>query len=320
MKQQCDTLLAADIGGTNARFAIFELDGGRLALGSQVYLSTGDFTGLEPLVRAARERLGGAQPADAVLAVAGPVERGRFCRPPNIAYAMDLDALPGGLLPARSVLINDFEAQAHGCRLFGEERSEAVLPGRMDPGQTQAVIGPGTGLGKAALAPDGRGGYVVCASEGGHASFPCEGEEECRFRAFAAQAVGQARLRREDVVSGQGLTLLHQFFTGERLSAAEVAAGLAPESPVAEWFARFLGRACRDYVLEVAARGGLYVSGGVAARNRMLLRHPAFREEFLASPTMGALLAAVPVRLVTDQAVGLWGAAALARARLLAGC
>lgn len=326
-------VLTADIGGTNARFALFSSgDHVRLVAGTQ--LPTASFTSFQALVEAAAQELAGAsgwtgQPdserfpgvAAAALAVAGPVDRGLFCQPPNIDYVMDLEALPAGLLPKASLLLNDFAAQAHGCRLFGEERSLAVLPGRMDPARTQAVVGPGTGLGKAALVPvscGGGGDYVVCGSEGGHSAFPFNGPEERRFQEFVQAEVDEPFARWETVVSGSGLALLHRFHTGQSTATpAEAAAALEPGSPVAEWFARFLGRACRDYVLDVLATGGLFISGGVAARNPMLLEHPAFAREFCTSPAHGGLLSAVPVRLVADQQVGLWGAAS--RALALAG-
>jgi glucokinase len=244
-----------------------------------------------------------------VLAVAGPVEGDRFCRPPNIGYIMDLDDLPSGFLPNRTVMMNDFAAQAHGCRLFWEERSTTVTPGRMDVSLTQAVIGPGTGLGKTALVPVGSEGYALCASEGGHAALPFNGDLEHRFQEFALEVLGEPYVRWESVVSGSGLALIHLFLTGEKLAPAEVAAKLTPESPTAAWFARFFGRACRDYVLEVLARGGLFISGGVVTRNHLLLIHPAFMKEFLSSATHSDLLARVPIRLVTDQQVALWGAA-----------
>ena len=315
MREEFALILAADIGGTSSRFALFESVGG-LAAKSQAVLPTGRFMSFQGLVEAALTALGSPSPDRAVLAVAGPVERGRVCRPPNIGYAMDLDSLAPGLLPVPAVLINDFAAQAHGCRLFGETRSEVVLPGGMDSGQTQAVLGPGTGLGKAALVPDDRGGYVVCGSEGGHAAFPFNGADEGRFQTFAMEALGEPYVRWESIVSGSGLALVHRFLTGMALTPAEASAALTPESPTAQWFARFLGRACRDYVLEVLARGGLFISGGVAANNPMLVMHPAFLTEFRLSATHADLLAKVPARLVTDQMVGLWGAAAYGRSLL----
>jgi glucokinase len=322
MGKDSEIILAADIGGTRARFALFKAAGERHPVGPvrRTELETARHASFGELVRAgleglARQGSASSAPSVAVLAVPGPVERGRFCSPPNIAYDMDLDMLPVGLLPARSMLINDFAAQAHGCRLFGQDRSQEVLTGAMDPSLTQAVLGPGTGLGKAALVPDGRGGYVVCGSEGGHAAFPFNAPEERRFQDVVLEAMGEPYVRWEGVVSGQGLALLHRFLTGHAVSPAEAEATLDASSSVCGWFARLLGRACRDYVLEVMATGGLFISGGVAARNPVLLKHPEFTKEFRLSATHARLLGSVPVRLVCDQDVGLWGAAALGAAQ-----
>jgi len=323
MAQDSTPVLAADIGGTSARFALFEQDGilAPIAPGSLIVLSTAVYSSFQELLDAALDKLGRPRLRAAVLAVAGPVERGRFCRPPNITYCFDLDQLPHGILPERAFLVNDFIAQAHGCRLLGERFSgqkEPVLqvfPGRMDPALTQAVMGPGTGLGKAALVPDGRGGFAVCASEGGHAAFAFNGSpEEQDFQRFVLKTLGEPYVRVESVVSGAGLALLHCFLTGRAVSAAEAEAALTPDCAATAWFARFLGRVCRDYVLDVLALGGLFLSGGVAARNPGLFAHEAFSEEFRLSATHADLLAHVPARLVTDQLIGLRGAAALASA------
>jgi len=334
MGQDNTPVLAADIGGTSARFALFGQDDilAPIGPGALVVLRTADYSSFQELVDAALGRLGHPKIRAAVLAVAGPVERGRFCRPPNIAYCFDLDRLARGILPDRALLVNDFIAQAHGCRLLGKlfsnhnvpsvqeaafsspkEHILTVFPGRMDPTLTQAVVGPGTGLGKAALAPDGRGGFVICASEGGHAAFAFNGSpEENDLQRFVLETLGEPYVRVESMISGAGLALLHRSLTGQPASPADAEAALTPDSPVTAWFARFLGRICRDYVLDVLATGGLFLSGGVAARNPMLLAHEAFQEEFCLSATHAELLAKVPVRLVTDQLIGLRGAAALA--------
>jgi len=330
MNKDCACVLAADIGGTSSRFALFG-KGEFPSPGSQVTLPTAGYATFPDLVLSAMEGLGSPRVYSAVLAVAGPVERGRFCLPPNIGHPFDLDAVTPGLLPESTLMINDFTAQAHGCRLLCREEKHlgveqsghasfgqsgphvlTVLPGRMDPALTQAVVGPGTGLGKAALVPDGGGGYLVCGSEGGHAAFPFDGVRETDFQEFARGLLGEPYVRFESVVSGSGLALVHRYHTGRAASPAEASAELGDNPAVAEWFARFLGRACRDYVLEVLARGGLYISGGVASKNPMLLSHPAFLAEFRSSAIHPDLLDRVPVRLVTDQLIGLRGAAALA--------
>ncbi|NJD55837.1 MAG: glucokinase, partial [Nitrospirae bacterium] len=84
------------------------------------------------------------------------------------------------------------------------------------------------------------------------------------------------------------------------------------------WAAKFYARACRKYVLETHALGGLYVAGGLAAKTPVLLGHPEFEKEFRSSDTMSHLLEHVPVCLINDENSGLWGGAVLARQALRA--
>jgi glucokinase len=300
-------LLAADIGGTSSRFGHFLLaPGGGLTLSSQVRLSTqaaGSFEELLAALPAAGFDLAPSQAASAVFAVPGAVV-GRRVRFANIAWELDLDALKAGHGVEKSACVNDFLAQAHGCRLLGDT-AEMVLPGDMDPARVQAVVGAGTGLGHACLAPLSGGGVLALASEAGQTAMPFVGPKETAFAAYLFEATGEAYARRDTVVTGSGLAHLHRFLTGDDLSPGEVGRLLAPDS-------------VRDYALTVVAAGGVYLSGGVAAKNPLLVRHPEFTREFYASPTYGDFLRTVAVRLVRDEDVGLYGAAALARGLLQA--
>jgi len=302
-------LLAADIGGTSSRFGHFLLapDGG-LTLLSQVRLSTqaaASFDDLLAALPAAGFDLLPAQAAAAAFAVPGAVV-GRTVRFANIGWNLDLDALGTVHGIVQGTCVNDFLAQAHGCRLLGDT-AEVVLPGDMNPGKVQAVIGA------ACLAPLPRGGVMALASEAGQTAMPFVCPEETAFAAYLFEATGESYVRRDTVVTGSGLAHLHRFLTGDDLSPGEVGRLLAPDSPTAAWFARFYGRAVRDYALTVVAAGGVYLSGGVAAKNPLLVRHPEFTREFYASPTYGDFLRTVAVRLVRDEDVGLYGAAAMAR-------
>lgn len=309
-------LLAADIGGTSSRFGHFLLaPGGGLTLVSPVVrLSTqaaASFDELLAALAAAGFDLSPSQAAAAVFAVPGAVV-GRTVRFANIAWELDLDALEARHGLKTSACVNDFLAQAHGCRLLGDA-AETVLPGDMNPGKVQAVVGAGTGLGHACLAPLPGGGVMALASEAGQTAMPFVGPKETAFAAYLFEATGEAYARRDTVVTGSGLAHLHCFLTGDALSPGEVGRLLTPDSPTTAWFARFYGRAVRDYALTVVAAGGVYLSGGVAAKNPLLVRHPEFVREFYASPTYGDFLRTVAVRLVRDEDVGLYGAAAMAR-------
>jgi glucokinase len=175
----------------------------------------------------------------------------------------------------------------------------------------------GTGLGKAALVSDGRGGHIALPSEGGHTLFPFVTDREWEYFRFLQARTGRTQIIGDLVVTGGGLSALHSFLAGRELDPPEVAAGFATHPETLAWFARFYGRACRDLALQVLALGGLFVSGGIAAKNPEVVEHPVFAEEFRASETHPHLLAQIPVRLNANEDSGLWGAAMLGRQKLL---
>jgi glucokinase len=181
----------------------------------------------------------------------------------------------------------------------------------MEPDAPIAVIGAGTGLGKAALVPNGEGGFVAVPSEGGHTNFPFVSKKECDYQDFLIRELGDVYITCNTVVSGRGISLLHHFLTGERLDPKKVISRLLPESETLKWAARFYARVCRNYALETLSLGGLYIAGGVAARTPDVLTHEAFATEFRSSPTMSKILEQIPVFLISNEESGLWGAAEL---------
>ena len=117
----------------------------------------------------------------------------------------------------------------------------------------------------------------------------------------------------DSVVTGRGLAWLHEFLTGESLPPEQIEKGTRTFSV----FAGFLGRAARNFALETLATGGLFITGGVAARNPEAVISDEFRQEFLSSPKMRDVLMKIPVKLITDQDAGLWGAAECASLSLV---
>lgn len=313
-------ILAADIGGTSSRFGFFDApeQGGPRLLGEVVRLRTAEAKSFPDLLAALFAGQRPFAPADcalAALAVAGPVQDG-FCRPPNIRWSIDLgDLARVGL--ARGALLNDFAAQAFACRSAAMAGARVLQAGRTEfaaggaAGGVVAVIGAGTGLGHCALAPDPCGGHLAVASEAGHMGFPFVGDAEHAYGEHLRRTAGLPYCHGDAVVSGSGLARLHEFLSGETLSPAEVGARLADAPETVAWFARFYGRAARNYALAVLALGGVCVSGGVAAKNPLLVEHPAFLAEFSSapSPAHADLLAGLPVLLNRNEDSGVFGAA-----------
>jgi len=309
------TILAADIGGTNSRFAHFQMGGnGALKLVGTKWLPTAEADSFAKLL----EQLRGsdftlpANEADiAVIAVAGPVEHGAYCAPPYISWDIDLSSKENKKGLPRAYLINDFVAQAYACRSPVGKSARVILAGENGAAGTIAVLGAGTALGKAILVPVPGHGFLALPSEGGHACFPFISPREFAFQEFVQEKSGQKHITGNLVVSGRGLRYIHWFLSGEDLEPKDVGARFTPASETLAWAAKFYGRVCRDFALEVLALGGLYIDGGLAAQNPEMLAHANFRGEFLNSPTMAHILAKIPVLLIDNQDSGLWGAAFL---------
>jgi len=307
------SILAADIGGTNSRFAHFQTDlESTLALVDSLWLSTDDADSFGQLLEQLRSS-DFSLPADAadiaVIAVAGPVERASYCAPPYIAWDIDLASDAVADTFQQATLINDFVAQAYASRSPVSQSARPILPGEIIINGTIGVIGAGTALGKAILVPLPSGEFLALPSEGGHGYFPFVSQRELAFQQFYREKSGQNHITGNLVVSGRGLRYLHWFLSGEDLAPEEVTTRISGTSETLAWAARFYGRVCRDFALAVLARGGLYIAGGVAARTPELLTHENFSKEFLDSPTMGHMLSRMPVFLMDDQDSGLWGAA-----------
>jgi glucokinase len=306
-------ILAADIGGTNARFAEVEIEGlSSVRMSEPVVFPTwsdsiDSFDALLEHYSATKPRRSPEiEEYDALaIAIAGGVS-GKRGTLPNIAWDIDLSVSR----PVQNAfLLNDFFAQAHAYLdpvVFEELRLVRAGAG-MGPGSI-VVVGAGTGLGHAALKAV-KGSRVVIGSESGHCTFAFHGEEEQAIEASMLARRGKTWLSGDDVVTGSGAALLHEALTGESVSPAIALAQQAKESPTCAWFARFYARACRNYCLAMYPVEALIVSGGIAAKNPHIIQSPSFLAEFDDGGPFRRLLERVPIYLNEDQALGLRGAA-----------
>lgn len=311
-------ILTADIGATNSRFAHFSgKDEADLKLNKTRWLKTHDFSSfMELMTEGMKLPVKLSQIDIAIISIAGPVEKGIYSNPPFIPWEVDISRARHDFGLKKCQLINDFVAQAYACRSPVSENAEQILPGETVVYRTVAVIGAGSNLGKAALVPDGRGGFAAVPSEGGHANFPFESSREFEFHDFVLKKLGHKYVTGNKVVSGKGLSYIHKFLTGEECEPADITKKFTHESETLQWASRFYGRACRNYALETLALGGVYVAGGLASKVPALLKHKAFEAEFRNSSTMSDVLAKIPVYMMGDEESGLWGAAFFAMQNL----
>lgn len=309
---------AVDLGGTHTRYGLFDLDaGGELRMRRAVTGMTARLSDARSLREQWQEGMGLAvkELAALVIGIAGPVHDACRASTSNASVRLDLREWAAGAGSCRFRLANDFECEAYACLTEPGRRAKAVFGPTPEATGVRAVLGPGTGLGAAQIV----GGATLCVglplalpSEFGHCPFPFVGQEETDFAAFAAQRLGKALVSGDDVVSGRGLSCLHEFLSGDALTPEAAGQFLREESATLRWYARFLGRICGQWALTTLCYGGLYLTGGMFKRYPHLPAHPAFIEAFFCAPQL-RVLERIPLRRYTVDMSGLWGAAWLGR-------
>ncbi len=251
----------ADIGGTNARFARWRADTGTAPVRRW---RADEFESLADAVRTfERER---AEPARrAAIAIALHL-RGRRLRMTNRPWSFDVQELRRELGLDELRLVNDFVAAAAGLPALGDDDYEVLRSGSPASGNW-LLIGPGTGLGAAAVFDTGSFFERVLASEAGHMGFA--GHDPALESLREATRARWSRVSWERLLSGEGLGVLHAWqaksdalLPAPRISAL-VADGDADAIAAARWFSRLLGAFAGDLCLAFGADGGVWLTGGV---------------------------------------------------------
>lgn len=318
-------VLASDVGGTRARLALFLVEAGappRLER-STVYQAR-EFAGLDAVVDRFLAEQGGPSVAGACLGVAGPVHDNRASLT-NLGWEVDGDRL-AATLGVRAELINDLVATALGLALLTSDDLLDLNPGAAQPDGNGVLLGAGTGLGMALLVWSGER-ILAVPSEGGHVELAARDEEQWRLRQWLSARLG-GRVSVERVASGTGLRNLFEFLVADGIEPSrEVARGIASgldagkligEAGLAgtcaasvralDLFASILGAVAGDMALVTAARGGVYLGGGVSVRLADKLSDGSFLRAFLDKGRNSSFVERVPVRLLLRADTALWGA------------
>ncbi len=314
--------LVADVGGTNARFAMAAAPDEPL---SAIFrLPTGDHADFADTVRLAAAEAGFPAPRTLLVAAAGPIS-GLSVTFTNARTASGALTLHGPRLAAalsldQGMLLNDFEALSLSLPFLKPRDMTPLGGGAGALGGPLLVVGPGTGLGVGALmSADGR--LLPVASEGGHVEMgPVTAEDMALW-----PHLGLDRVTAEELISGPGLLRLYRAAARRGggapaldAPAAVTEAALAGGDPAAREAAltmlRLLGRFAGDMALAFGATGGVFIGGGVTPRLAPLLAESGFREAFEAKGPQAGYLRAIPTRLIRSDHAALTGLAALAAA------
>ncbi len=347
-------VLLADIGGTYSRFAV--LAAPRTSPSPIWKVVTAEFPTPVAAIRTYLDRVDVARPRAAFLAVAGRVD-GPVARLTNAPWRFDLGEIGAALDLDAVRLVNDYVPTAAALAILDETDPTDLVPigpataralsAEVDAGSAQEsaakqglravpdcnaigngssrgprlVLGPGTGLGAAALIPAGDR-LLIQTSEAGHVGFgPCTMDDGLPWSDFMAT---EGRLAAETLLSGPGLLRLARALAAARGVAAnwhtppevlEAARGDPVASEAVRQFARLLGRFAGDLALVFAATGGVYLAGGIAPRIVEILRSEAFCTTFEDKAPFSEVMRAIPRLVITRPEPAIDGLAALLRAQ-----
>ncbi|QLC25374.1 glucokinase [Parasphingopyxis algicola] len=311
-------IVAADIGGTHARFSLAEIaDGPRVSLGEPVKLPTADHASLRMAWEAFADRLGRPLPPAAAIALAAALA-GDTIKLTNSDWIVRPDGLGAELGLDRHVLLNDFAAAAHAADGL-DAAHFATICGPADPlPETGAitVVGPGTGLGVALILRAVDHSHIL-ATEGGHGDFaPLDAIED---RILARLRKQHRRVSVERIVSGPGLRAIYKTLADienraptlnddRTLWAAALDGADSLAAAALDRFCLCLGAVAGDIAL-AHGPGPVVIAGGLGARLADILPQSGFAERFAAKGRYQSLMESLPVKLITHPEPGLYGAA-----------
>jgi len=320
-------VLAGDVGGTKTALAIIEIASGRLSVRRFRRYPSARFGSLEEILSTFLAGAG-TPPGAAGFGVAGPVRDGR-ARVTKLPWIVDERNLAREAGIARVRVVNDFVAAAFGISYVARGRLRVLQEGEPERNGPIGLIGAGTGLGQAGVARCA-GDWEPLASEGGHADFGPRNAIEDRLVKFLRKKFG--RVTRDRLLSGEGLTHLYDFlhygdFAPESSRVARAFAGADRAAVISRFGLAGRDRLCREALrlfvsiygseagnlaLQYRATGGVFIAGGIAAKILPALEAPLFLDSFRSKPPMEELLSRIPVRVVLEARLPLFGAAVAA--------
>ncbi len=314
-------ILGADIGGTKTCLSLIEFDTARIAPKEiqKKYYESQKYPQFQLLLQ---HFLGQCPSIDAAcFALAGPIEttnNNQTCAMTNLAWKLDKVTISQQFGINKLMLINDFEAVAYGINSLHKEQLIELQAGTPVAKSRRAVIGAGTGLGQAFMIWH-HNTYHIYSTEGGHVDFAATNPLERELVDFLSP--NESRISYEHLLSGDGLSKIYAFLHKKsgsaqdpiRHSAAQISQLAHANSDslagqCLQLFVRIYGSQASNVALTTLPKDGIYIAGGIAAKNQMFFSNGEFIKAFLNKPKMQQLLKSIPVKLIMNPEVGLLGA------------
>lgn len=312
--------LIADIGGTNARFALVDPNN---VIRDELRLACADYPTLASACEAYLREAGGTRPRHAAIAVASPV-LGDDVKMTNHHWSFSIEETRRQLRLDSLDVVNDFIAVALAVPHLTAGDVRAIGGGTRSPHGAVAVLGPGTGLGMAGLIRNGLG-WTPLSSEGGHVTMAAFNEREAAVIAHLRQRFGHVSAER--VISGPGLVNL--YYALAALEGRPTEAGITPPEvskrgldrtcptsvEAVGLFTTMLGTIAANLALTLGAQGGVFIAGGIVPQILNSSLAEVFRERFVDKGRFRGYLEDIPTFVITRAYPAFLGLAALAAGR-----
>jgi glucokinase len=316
-------ILAGDIGGTKTNLGLFRQGKKRPLLKVIETYSSREAIKLENIIRQFLER----HPfsiSSACFGIAGPVVNGR-CKTTNLPWDVSEAQIKEFFGWGKVRLINDLTATGLGIPFLNSRELVSLNSVRTRKGQNLGLIAPGTGLGMALLIYQ-EGHYLSVSSEGGHADFSPNNENEVKLWQYLHKRLGHVSIER--VVSGPGLLNIYSWTKDSRrhkepewlarkikeMDPARVIteAAIREKNPLCiealNMFVSILGGVSGNLALTGMTTGGIYLGGGIPPKILSVLQKGLFMKAFTNKGRFKDLLEKVPVRVILNDRTALLGA------------
>jgi glucokinase len=311
-------ILAGDVGGTKTLLQLVDIRSDTRTVMDERRFESGRYATFDDMLDEFVTSTRRDSPVEsACFAVAGPVLDGK-AEVTNLKWHMDDATLATRFGIRRVTLINDFYAVALGVPHLVDADVVTINPGKRDRFGPIGIVGAGTGLGEAMVVHDGVRWNVI-PSEGGHADFAPQDEEQAKLFVALHRKLGHVSWER--VLSGMGIVNIHNFVAGldrkydEKLPAEIAAAAAGGDAAAENTLALFIdiyGAEAGNMALRMLATGGVFIAGGVVGKNLPRFTDGRFLQAFLRKGRFRAMLADVPLRIIVNEKVGVFGAAEMA--------
>jgi len=317
-------VLAGDVGGTNTRLALCEVNDGKVLRLVHNIEPSASHGSLKEIIQAFASAHGADDVRAVCIGLPGPV-RGRRAQLTNLPWVVDADQLERDLGLPSITLLNDLEANAHGLSTLADADFLVLREGSPERGGNAGLVSAGTGLGQAGM-HFLRGKLYPFPTEGGHADFAPSNELEWNLLQYLQRT--HEHVSWERVVSGPGLATVYEFLL-ERAGAnapqwwQEAQSNKEPAEAIAisaddgdehanaavDLFLGLYGAEAGNFALKIFATGGIYLGGGIAPKLAKRMKGSAFLDRFDGKGRMRRLVEQIPIKVVLNESAALQGAA-----------